>query len=91
MTELTVQQSTSLPAIPFNPFSSFPKPLVEPPKPEVSQAFLEAVAASQRINASKHFAEPIHNTNSNDSMSNGPVDEDKSNAGSISSNSKSSK
>lgn len=44
-----------------------------PPKPEVSQAFLEAVAASQRIAASKNFAEIFNCTNSNDSASNGPT------------------
>lgn len=45
----------------------------DPPKPEVSQAFLEAVAASQRIAASKNFAEIFNCTNSNDSSSNGPT------------------
>lgn len=45
----------------------------EPPKPELSQAFLEAVAASQRIAASKNFAEIFNCTNSNDSTSNGPT------------------
>lgn len=88
MNEMTIQQSTSL-TIPFNPFASITKPIIEPPKPEVSQAFLEAVAASQRINASKQFAEILHSTNSNDSTSNGPViDEEKSNAESVSSMSK---
>lgn len=52
-----------------------------PPKPEVSQAFLEAVAASQRIAASKNFAEIFNCTNSNDSASNGPTPiEDSNNA-----------
>lgn len=59
------------PPMPLMPMQQMFVP--EPPKPEVSQAFLEAVAASQRIAASKNFAEIYNCTNSNDSTSNGPT------------------
>lgn len=59
------------PPMPLMPMQ--PMFVPEPPKPEVSQAFLEAVAASQRIAASKNFAEIFNCTNSNDSSSNGPM------------------
>lgn len=59
------------PPMPLMPMQQMFVP--EPPKPEVSQAFLEAVAASQRIAASKNFAEIFNCTNSNDSTSNGPT------------------
>lgn len=62
----------------FNTFSlANPIQVVEPPKPiqtkEMSQAYLEAVAASQRIAASKNFTEAFICNNSNDSSSNGPA------------------
>lgn len=62
----------------FNTFSlANPIQVVEPSKPiqtkEMSQAYLEAVAASQRIAASKNFTEAFHCNNSNDSSSNGPA------------------
>lgn len=71
----------------FPTFTSFPMmnannvaPIVEPviqlqaqPPKEKSQAFLEAIAASQRIVASKNFNEMFSCSNSNDSTSNGPT------------------
>lgn len=53
-------------------------PVIEMPQPqaqpkEKSQAFLEAIAASQRIAASKNFNEMFSCSNSNDSTSNGPT------------------
>lgn len=68
----------------FPTFTSFPmmnthvapvvemQPQPQPPK-EKSQAFLEAIAASQRIVASKNFNEIFTCSNSNDSASNGPT------------------
>lgn len=68
----------------FPTFTSFPmmnthvapvvelQPQPQPPK-EKSQAFLEAIAASQRIAASKNFNEIFTCSNSNDSTSNGPT------------------
>lgn len=79
------QQLLTEPAFPnmsaysaFNTFSlANPIQVVEPPKPiqtkEMSQAYLEAVAASQRIAASKNFTEAFICNNSNDSSSNGAV------------------
>lgn len=73
--ELKVAQFAALAEVqPPMPLMSLQTMFVpEPPKPEISQAFLEAVAASQRIAASKNFAEIFNCTNSNDSFSNGPT------------------
>lgn len=60
-------------------FSTFTEN-VQRPKLEPSKAFLEAVAASQRINASKNFTEMFGCGNSNDSTSNGQINEDSSNS-----------
>lgn len=71
-------KASSFATIPMEPqpMLFLPEPIIpEPPKIEISQAFLEAVAASQRITASKNFAEMFHCTNSNDSASNGPSEE----------------
>lgn len=75
---------SSFPTFTTFPVLSTPSPVIEmplqlqQPKAEVSQAFLEAVAASQRITASKNFAEMFNCTNSNDSTSNGPFNEESS-------------
>lgn len=69
----------------FNPFSKINiNAPVESAKPDISQAFLEAVAASRRIAASRNLPDLIC-TNSNDSTSNGFNDETKSNPCSVSS------
>lgn len=57
-----------------------PQPLmiqepVQPPR-EHSRAYLEALAASQRISAQRNFTDIVSSNNSNDSASNGPpIDE----------------
>lgn len=61
-------------------FSAFNEQPVQRPKLEPSKAFLEAVAASQRITASKNFTEMFGCGNSNDSTSNGQINEDSSNS-----------
>lgn len=78
-------QLSVLPSFPM--FNSFPalnimpvvNELQQPPAQpkELSQAYLEAVAASQRIAASKNFTEMFHCQNSNDSSSNGPTNSEK--------------
>lgn len=45
--------------------------LDDPSKIDLTQAFLDAVAASTRLAASKNFADIYHCTNSNESGSNG--------------------
>lgn len=78
------QSQPAIPLVPsFPTFNSFPMmntnvvPIIEPTQPhqpkEMSQAYLEAVAASQRIAASKNFGEIYTCSNSNDSTSNGPA------------------
>lgn len=69
----------------FNSFSmGDTMPIVEAPQPTqpklMSQAYLEAVAASQRIAASKNFTEMFACSNSNDSNSNGPLSNSGSNS-----------
>lgn len=43
-----------------------------PPPKEPSRAYMEALAASQRIIATRNFSDMVSNNNSNDSASNGP-------------------
>lgn len=82
------QEQTMSIASSFPTFTSFPvvntMPVIETPQPaapkEMSQAYLEAVAASQRIVASKNFTEMFNCSNSNDSTSNGPADHSGSNS-----------
>lgn len=82
------QEQTMSIASSFPTFTSFPvantMPVIETPQPapprEMSQAYLEAVAASQRIAASKNFNEIFSCSNSNDSTSNGPASYSESNS-----------